>query len=261
MAADIQWLSPSACSTYLQCPLKYKYEKIDKRPQDPSPSLARGNFVHAILEELIALPAEDRTPARAKLIAKDVWAGIGGDNWRLAKDIKALKLSPAAQREFKWESWWCVENYFKVEDPTTVVAEGRERWVKGPVGKGMVRGIVDRFDRTDQGIHVIDYKTGKKPRRPEWADSYIFQLSIYAILLSDELGEKVYEGSLYYLGDGHRADYEMDEGRFESATKTVTAIREGIDERIKNDSFEPQKSKLCDWCSFKPICPAWGGSG
>jgi hypothetical protein len=35
--------------------------------------------------------------------------------------------------EFRWRSWWCIENYFKVEDPTNMEANGLEEIVQGDI--------------------------------------------------------------------------------------------------------------------------------
>jgi len=68
-----EYLSPSSIGTYRQCPLKFKYSKIDKLPDPSGPEAILGNFVHAILEELYKLPQEFRTQQQAKEIAKELW--------------------------------------------------------------------------------------------------------------------------------------------------------------------------------------------
>ena len=48
-------------STFRQCPLKFKYNKIDKIPAPSGKEALMGNFVHDVLEELYGLPPEDRS--------------------------------------------------------------------------------------------------------------------------------------------------------------------------------------------------------
>jgi putative RecB family exonuclease len=38
--------------------------------------------------------------------------------------------------------------------------------------------------------------------------------------------------------------------------KSLMKIAESIRSAIETNTWVPRKSKLCDWCSFKSICPA-----
>ena len=66
-------LSPSSIGTFRQCPLKFKFTKIDGLQDSPTESTMLGNFVHEILETMYALPSEQRTQDTARLIARDLW--------------------------------------------------------------------------------------------------------------------------------------------------------------------------------------------
>ena len=67
-------LSPSRANDFKQCPLLYRFRAIDRLPEVPSPAQARGTLVHAVLERLFLLPAEQRTPQAARAL---VGAGLG----------------------------------------------------------------------------------------------------------------------------------------------------------------------------------------
>ena len=53
-------LSPSRASDFKQCPLLYRFRAIDRLPEPSSTAQVRGSVVHAALEQLYALPAQDR---------------------------------------------------------------------------------------------------------------------------------------------------------------------------------------------------------
>jgi len=102
---------------------------------------------------------------------------------------------------------------------------------------------------------VSDYKTGKTPKRD--IDEKFFQLLIYANLLASTGVGDVDVIELLYLKDGVRLTKKVTD---EDLKKTVEAIQETkseIDARCKNGEFEPIKSYLCNFCSYKKICPAW----
>ena len=63
-------LSPSSMGTFRQCPLKWKYNKIDKIPDPSGKEALMGNFVHDVLEELYGLPPEERSQAQAQSLAR-----------------------------------------------------------------------------------------------------------------------------------------------------------------------------------------------
>jgi putative RecB family exonuclease len=63
-------LSPSRAADFKTCPLLFRFRTIDRLPELPSADQVRGTLVHAVLERLFDLPAEERTPeAAAELVA------------------------------------------------------------------------------------------------------------------------------------------------------------------------------------------------
>src|SRR4051812_26038872 len=66
-------LSPSRAADFKTCPLLYRYRAIDRIPEQPSPDQARGTLVHAVLERLFDLPAQERTREAAGLLVAPQW--------------------------------------------------------------------------------------------------------------------------------------------------------------------------------------------
>src|SRR3982751_4649038 len=66
-------LSPSRAADFKTCPLLFRFRTIDRLPEQPSPDQARGTLVHAVLERLFDLPAEERTPPRAAELVGPQW--------------------------------------------------------------------------------------------------------------------------------------------------------------------------------------------
>jgi len=249
----LEWLSPSACNTFLQCPLKLKYERIDRLPQPPNINFTKGNFVHEILENLMKLDPEERTLPKAKEFARKFW------DQQYGAEAQSLAIGADEIKRLQWDAWWCVDNYFNLEEPAEVKPFEMERWVSGLVGGAKIRGKIDRIDEAKDGLELVDYKTGKTPKKAEWGQDAIFQLNVYGILLASEVGidDEVSKLVLLYLGDGNKREYDFTEEGQESAAKTVASVRKGIDEREASGEWEPRPSKLCDWCAFKDRCPAW----
>jgi len=104
-------LSPSSISTFRQCPLKFKYSKIDGLPDAPTEATVLGNFVHEVLETMYELPPEQRTQETAKALARQLWSESWGE--------KAMSLihTDKELNFFRWTAWWCIENLWRLEDP------------------------------------------------------------------------------------------------------------------------------------------------
>jgi putative RecB family exonuclease len=66
-------LSPSRAADFKTCPLLYRFRSIDRLPERPTPDQLRGTLVHAVLERLFDLPAEQRTPQRAVELVEPQW--------------------------------------------------------------------------------------------------------------------------------------------------------------------------------------------
>lgn len=245
-----EYLSASSISTFQQCPLKFKYSRIDRLTEPPTEATLRGNFVHDVLEVLYAAPSEQRTLELAKEISRNLWESTWRDR------VAELITNEADLRQFRWSSWWCVENLWAVEDPTSINPAGLEHEVQVTVSGVPIRGFIDRFTETNDGLTVSDYKTGKTPH-PRYSEGKFFQLFLYGTALR-ELGIGVTtEVQLLFLKDGQRFESKMTDADYLNTTDVLVQVKKGIDQRCAEGHFEPKTSRLCDWCHFKPICPAW----
>lgn len=244
------YLSPSSMSTFRQCPQKFKFNKIDQIPDSPSEATLLGNFVHEILEDFYALPNEERTILAVKTLASQVWHRSDWEN-RVAGWVR-----PEDLRRFRWNAWWCVENLWKIENPKQIMPKGIESELHGPLGKATVKGFIDRYESMDDGrIRISDYKTGKTPKK-SYVDDKFIQLRIYAALLSKEV-ENITHLQLLYLKDGVNFTYELNEENNEAIINYVTETYEMVEDACRSGVFKFNKSRLCDWCAYKSICPGW----
>src|SRR5690348_16228769 len=69
-------LSPSRAADFKQCPLLYRFRAIDRLPEALSTAQLRGSLVHAALQQLYGLPAEQRGPGTAMSLVEPAWEQI-----------------------------------------------------------------------------------------------------------------------------------------------------------------------------------------
>ena len=245
------YLSPSSISTFQQCPLKFRFYKLDRLPTESTEPQHLGNFVHEILEDLFRLPRHERTAATARRLARDLWDG----NW--ASKFHALK-DKGDDKAFRWKAWSCVENYLMMEDPTSFDADGIEAKMDGTIDGVPLYGIIDRYTVENGKLVVSDYKTGKKPRKQyEWEKK--MQLAIYCLLLQEQTGLEVERAELLYLKTGEFARYELDEELVDAVRVEVRRTWDEVTASCDSGVFETRTGPLCDWCDFQSVCPEFGG--
>lgn len=253
------YLSPSSIGTFQTCPLQYKFSKIDKLPDPPTEATTLGNFVHDVLEELHKLPVELKTLQTAKELLKSKH----DSEWR--EKIEDILFDKDALKAFRWKALWCIENYFKIEDPKVVPVGGVETplltdptdetsFVK--IAGVPIKGFIDRWDDHGDTVHIVDYKTGKTPK-PRYEEPKFQQLAIYADAISQIAEKPASKMTLLFIKDGTPISREVTDKRLNEMRSTVSEIWDNVNQMCEDEEFPATPNVLCGWCAFKPVCPAW----
>ena len=251
-------LSPSRAGDFMSCPLKYRFRTIDRLPEEPSADAVRGTLVHKVLEDLFDLPALDRTPEQAADLLVPAWDAL-------------LEVEPALAEMFGGEgpdlaSWLTscravLDRYFTLEDPRRLEPADRELYVEAVLdSRLLLRGFVDRVDVAPDGrIRIVDYTSGRGPA-VGFEGKALFQMKFYALVIWRVRGVVPSMLQLIYLGSGEILRYEPDEADLLATERKVEALWTAITLAKETGDWRPNPSRLCDWCSYKPLCPAYGGT-
>ncbi len=252
-------LSPSRAGDFKQCPLLYRFRAIDRLPERPSRALARGTVVHAALERLYGLPAAQRVPAVARSLVTPSWADVLAE----APEIGELFDGPDDPELAEWleSAGALLEGYFLLEDPRRLEPEACELLVEAELESGLLlRGYIDRLDVAPSGqIRVVDYKTGAAPREVAEARA-LFQMKFYALALLQIRGVVPTQLRLIYLADREALTYQPDEVELRRFERTLDAMWRAILRAGETGDFRPSRSRMCEWCSHRAICPAFDGA-
>lgn len=253
-------LSPSRASDFKHCPLLYRFRAIDRLPETPSPAQVRGIIVHAVLEELFGLPAEERLPERAHALVGPAWQRAREERPELAELFEGAD-DDQTLAEWLASAGELIDGYFGLEDPRLVDPEARELLVETELDSGvLLRGYIDRLDAAPTGeLRVVDYKSGVAPREFNEAKA-LFQMKFYAVALWRLRGVVPRQLRLMYLADRQSLTYTPDEAELARFERTLDAIWQAILKAGKTGDFRPNPGRLCDWCSHKERCPAFGGT-
>jgi putative RecB family exonuclease len=245
-------LSPSRAGDFKTCPQLFKFRAVDRLPEPTSVYQARGTTAHLALQRLFDHPAVDRSPDLLYNLFREAWTELRGD-----EEFESLFEDTEAERTWGLESMELLANYFGIEDPTSFDPVDRELDMLEDLDGIVIRGILDRMDRDEDGRLVItDYKTGSAP--PErYALPAFFALKIYALLIRRRSGETPKEIRLLYLNGPTEYRLGIDDRQLDAMDGQLRALWNAIERAMTSGRFPTRPGRLCDWCSFRGICPAF----
>jgi len=244
--------SHSRLETFKSCPLKYKFNYIDKiKREEEGIEAFLGSRFHEVMEKIYKdLPFRKYSLDELLDFYEDEWDKnyhdkiVIADNERKAKDYKEIG------KKF-------IEDYYKRYYP---FKQGKVLGIERLViinlddnGKYKLRGYIDRLDQPkDRTYEIHDYKTSKSlPEQSKMDEDR--QLALYQIGIQN-MWNDVYNVELvwhYVAFDkeirSKRTEEELDELKKDTIDliKKIEATRE----------FLPNESILCGWCYYKDICP------
>lgn len=113
------------------------------------------------------------------------------------------------------------------------------------------RGIIDRVDEYDDGYVIVDYKLGKI--RNDFMQLYGYY---YLLKNSGLINKRIKRLDYVFLKYGIIVSSRIMKCDIEEFLAKVSKIKFMIEEDKK---FEPNITRLCDWCEYKEDCITRGG--
>ena len=234
-------LSPSSISTYSDCPLKFKYQKILRVPTPSSSTLDLGTTIHKVVEDLAKLREKGITPT------EEVAMNILSENrmFRSYQNKTEYKRSTDRIKTM-------VNTYLEWErkSPNEVVAKEVDFQIE--VDGVQFIGRIDRVEKNPQGeFEVIDFKSGnvRKSRNTIKTDP---QMNIYALGVKQLYGKLPKKASLFYL-EHRTVTYDITEEQVDEALKPIKQMIK----LILDEKFEPTPSiQACMFCDYQSVCDA-----
>ena len=213
------WLSKSSIGTYKQCPLRYKYAKVDKLPEPKNKYLERGINIHLQIEEF--------------------YANIKYENGQYTfPDV------PPELEALKWREETRAKN---CEDKKYFFPVFQELTITNSELK--LKGIIDVvFYNKDGTYTLLDWKSGKIKDKTSMRK----ELWIYKMLLeqSGKIDGKVSKFGMYFTDQDELFMEVPKEQTWNCVLEEINKVRKGIEEK----KFDANPGILCRWCGYFKTC-------
>jgi CRISPR/Cas system-associated exonuclease Cas4 (RecB family) len=212
----------SKISCYKQCPKKYYWNYINKAPKDPGSlaPLIKGRAVHAIIEDY---------PEKTTHKGADVFQPLADKFINSELGQKYLQLSGTNELSFGLTRDLKPCEYYDKE--------------------ALFIGKIDYICVILSTLHLIDWKTGKKPQ-PRWVKHD--QLLYYAIYFFQRYAniDKI-KISLVYVEHDAESEIVLERKYLYSYIHNLLS---GITDIEADTLFLKKPSALCPWCEFRTHC-------
>jgi DNA helicase-2/ATP-dependent DNA helicase PcrA len=230
-------LSASDIETYRACPLRYKFARVLRVPQEPTLNQRFGILVHQVLERYHQTAGDSLADLLGLLDGAWPKHGFGDSD---------------EERQLRGKAAGALRRYYARVTEEPVEPVWFERAFAFRMGAHTLRGRVDRVDRlADGGYELIDYKTGR-PRSLAALKEDV-QLSLYAVGAREAWQLDATQQSYLYVLDDEKVRVPSDEIDAAWIADTVDEVGAGI---LAQD-FEPTPSHTaCSMCDFRIACPA-----
>lgn len=247
--------SHSKLSTFEQCPIKYKFRYIDKlEGLRISVESFLGDLVHRALEKLYQDLKFQKINTVEELIGyfSQLWEKEWNDNIVIVRQ-------GYAKENYKQMGIKFITDYYNHYKPfnhsKTIGLEQKVTLDLDSEGKYKLLGYVDRLSMSNGNQYEIhDYKTANNLPMQDYLEKDK-QLALYQIAVQKMFPDAVKVELIWHF---LAFDKEM---RVTKSAEELGFLRQNTIKLIQKieatTEFPPKVSALCDWCEFKPICPAW----
>lgn len=240
------FVSYSQINVFQTCPLQYRYQYILKIPIQPSAAASFGSTIHIALQKFYSVYKDDGNKFNEEDLIKFYY-----ENW-----IPIGYHSFSHEKKMKKEGEKMLRNFFKKFHHQKINICALEKSFKLKLdGKITLTGKIDRIDKNNNQIEIIDYKTGSVPKENQLKKD--LQLAIYTLAVAYNPSFKVKLNDIsvtyYYLQKGEKFTQKKSADEIEKAKEKIIKIVK----QINQNEFPPNVGPWCDFCPFRMICEAW----
>lgn len=242
-------------AAFRTCPLQYKFAHVLKIPVMGKWTFSYGKTMHNTLQHFFELWLERAGKRQVSLFdtptSEDQGMPVSREElFELFEKawIDEWYVSDVQRNRYRTQAIESLKGFYAYveEHPPTPLSIEQGFTLK--LGNIVLKGRIDRIDQCDDGIEIIDYKTGKPKTRLTPQDKE--QLLLYQLAARDVLGLKVNKLTFHYLQDNSTVSFLGTDDQLLDLQESMVERVQGI----KNSSFSPTPGFHCGFCDFADIC-------
>jgi RecB family exonuclease len=239
-------ISPSKITTYLACPVKYRYTYVDDRARwllRAKSYYSFGTTLHRVLQRFHDSGDMGVTTTEEVLAAYE-------ESWIDAGFSSAEEMAEAYGEGKEILERHVATTLSKPSEAKTLFVERQLRY---DFGDFVLIGRLDRVDEYDDGtLEVVDYKSGREAVAVEDVSSDI-AMSCYQLLLRKKYPDRPVRARILALRTADSAAYSMGETEFEEFERDIAVLARMI---LTENFYErkPVRKPMCEYCDFLPAC-------
>jgi len=252
--------SNSRIETFEQCPRKYKFRYIENIRTDKEGIEAFvGKRVHETLEKLYRDLKVTKLNTLEDLLRfyESAWE----KNWHGNITVVREGYTPA---HYFAKGQRCLSDYYRRYQPfdqgkTLGLEERIEMKLQNGSKTYHVQGYIDRLTwmPASETYEIHDYKTGDSFPTQEEADQDR-QLALYQLGLIQRWPDaKNIKLVWHYLTADKEIVSQRSPSDLQALERDVVDIIQQIEQEAGLGRWDVRVSRLCEWCEYKSICPAW----
>jgi len=246
-------------ASFEHCPLKYKFRYIDWIIPTVEKSIESvlGKAVHSALEWLYIRVKQGYIPTIDEVIIE--YSKEWQEDFNENLVINNPKLTPIDyfNKGIEFLATYYTQN--KPFDENTLETEKKIILYLDENKEYKLQGFVDRlaYNLKTKEYEIHDYKTANSiPTKQELEQNK--QLALYSIAIKKEFGENKRVTLIWhFLAHNKKIEIKKTNQELEKLKKETIELIKKIESATE---FPHQKSRLCNWCEYLSICPAWGNT-
>lgn len=246
--ASTQHWSATRLKSLLLCPKQFCFAYVDKIPSIPTAPLVFGRVLHEILlfihqgqMESNALPSPGETLLRFDALWQQA----------LEEENPFFRIGAATPEQHTRLGHEVLRSYLRSQQGGKPPLAA-ELTFELSVGDETLRGVIDRLDEKEDGLVVVDFKSGARKLSPQELDRDL-QLTVYAFAAQRLTGRSVSQVAQLYLRDSSYLSSVRGPEDFAHLVEEILPYAR----RVQRESQYPAHvGYWCNWCQYRELCQA-----
>lgn len=240
-----QW-SATRLKSLLLCPRQFRYAYLDQIPAVPTAPLVFGKVLHETLLFIHQHQMDEQElpqPNETLLRFDRLWQQA------LVEEKPLFRAGAASPEQHAKLGHEILRGYLhSVKDTRPPLAA--ELSFEIAVGDDKLRGVIDRIDEQEEGLVIVDFKSGARKLSSQEIERDL-QLTVYAFAAQQLYGRPTARVAQFYLRDGTYLRSLRGPDDFSWLIEEILPHARRV---INDNQFPVRTGYWCQFCDYREIC-------